>query len=300
MRASLKLVDITPPIGCEMGGFELRDHGSEGIHDPLYAQIVVLDDGETKVAYVVCDILGLDKEQTDRIREMITSETDIRKENIMIGATHTHSGPYMPRWIDLMTKKNDKIIKKPNNIMNVEPLIEKIVYGVLWASKDLQEAKLGFGMGQVKNFGTNRNDPNDYYDFSVNVIKFETLDNKLMGMLVNHACHPTAVNEHNYLYSADYPGLVREHLAKMFPQAVMIFSTGFAGSASFRFSRKGNGFNEASRLSLILAGEVIKILPTIEEWLTIIANDSAKLEELKESNANPRLIRQAAVTLSGA
>ncbi|MEI6501468.1 MAG: hypothetical protein WCP21_10655, partial [Armatimonadota bacterium] len=49
LLAGTATVDLTPPVGTPLAGFAARDHGSEGIHDPLHAKALVLDDGSTRL-----------------------------------------------------------------------------------------------------------------------------------------------------------------------------------------------------------------------------------------------------------
>jgi hypothetical protein len=55
-RAGVARVDITPPIGHEMGGYPARKHGSTGLHDPLYATVLVLESVGNSIALVTCDL----------------------------------------------------------------------------------------------------------------------------------------------------------------------------------------------------------------------------------------------------
>src|SRR5215831_18088879 len=55
-RAGLARIDITPPVGHEMGGYSARKHGSTGLHDPLYATVLVIESGENSLALVTCDL----------------------------------------------------------------------------------------------------------------------------------------------------------------------------------------------------------------------------------------------------
>jgi len=61
LKAGTAKVDITPPVGQPMGGFLARlkknNEACEGIHDRLFARVVVLDDGDTSVAIVTMDLL---------------------------------------------------------------------------------------------------------------------------------------------------------------------------------------------------------------------------------------------------
>ena len=90
LRAGAVTGNITPELGGEVvGGFS--PFPCTHIHDELHARCLVLDDGKTKLALVVCDLLGLHRSVSVEARQMIESETGIPAANVLISCTHTHS-----------------------------------------------------------------------------------------------------------------------------------------------------------------------------------------------------------------
>ena len=90
LKAGAAVSDITPGLGESIvGGFS--PFPSKDIHDELKARCIVLDDGSTKIALVVCDLLGFHRSLSIEARRLIMSQTGIRPENVLISATHTHS-----------------------------------------------------------------------------------------------------------------------------------------------------------------------------------------------------------------
>ena len=57
----------------------------------MHARCLVLDDGKTKLALVVCDLLGLHRSVSVEARRLIEEATGIPPQNVLISATHTHS-----------------------------------------------------------------------------------------------------------------------------------------------------------------------------------------------------------------
>ena len=72
-----------------VGGF--LPFPAEHIHDELHARCLVLDDGTTRVALVVCDLLGLHRSVAVEARRLIEETTRIPASNVLISGTHTHS-----------------------------------------------------------------------------------------------------------------------------------------------------------------------------------------------------------------
>ena len=92
LRAGAAEVDITPPIGYRMAGY-FNERVSTGIHDPLHAKAIVLQQGPEQVALVSCDLVGLPLNVTTNARALASAQTGIPVSHIVICATHSHTGP---------------------------------------------------------------------------------------------------------------------------------------------------------------------------------------------------------------
>jgi hypothetical protein len=75
-----------------MSGY-FRERLSTGTSNSLAAKAVVLRQGNESAALVSCDIIGLSPEVSSRARKRASRETGIPAENILIAATHSHTGP---------------------------------------------------------------------------------------------------------------------------------------------------------------------------------------------------------------
>ena len=90
LRAGAATTNITPDLSGEIiGGF--LPFPSTHIHDELHARCLVLDDGTTQLALVVCDLLGVHRSLSLEARKLIETETGIPAAHILISGTHTHS-----------------------------------------------------------------------------------------------------------------------------------------------------------------------------------------------------------------
>lgn len=93
LRAGAAAVDVTPkefPLNMP-GGFSANMATSA--HDPLHARALVLDDGQTALAMVVLDSLGGAPDVLEEAKAIASKQTGIPVEHMLIGSTHTHSGP---------------------------------------------------------------------------------------------------------------------------------------------------------------------------------------------------------------
>lgn len=90
LRAGAATTNITPELGSDIvGGF--LPFPATHIHDELHARCLVLDDGTTQLALVVCDLLGIHRSLSLEARKLIETETGIPATHVLISGTHTHS-----------------------------------------------------------------------------------------------------------------------------------------------------------------------------------------------------------------
>jgi len=89
LEAGAAAVDITPRE------FPIRVRGrlADRAYDALYSRALVFRNGETTLALVVVDNLGVAEESCDEAKQRAAEQCGIRPENIMIASTHTHRAP---------------------------------------------------------------------------------------------------------------------------------------------------------------------------------------------------------------
>src|ERR1035437_7923201 len=85
-------IDITPPAGYRLAGY-FNERLATGTHDPLHAKAIVLRQGADQVALVSCDLIGVSLSVTTNARAQASALTGIPLSNIVICATHSHTGP---------------------------------------------------------------------------------------------------------------------------------------------------------------------------------------------------------------
>ena len=90
-RAGAATSNITPKIGTSING-NMKDGTVKQIHDETHARCIVLDDGQTRLAILTADLCMIYREQLDEAKERAYAITRIPIANMMMSATHTHSG----------------------------------------------------------------------------------------------------------------------------------------------------------------------------------------------------------------
>jgi len=138
-RAGAAASNITPPLGGPIiGGW--NSPPATHVHDELYAKCLVLDDGTTRLAFVICDNLGIGREVYDKARQIIHDKTDIPPDNVMMAATHTHSS---------VSARGSNRLKPNNELTDYQQfLVMRIADGVRRAVNNLEPARIGWGAGR--------------------------------------------------------------------------------------------------------------------------------------------------------
>ncbi|MHC4563540.1 MAG: hypothetical protein ACYS8X_12305, partial [Planctomycetota bacterium] len=94
MQAGFAELDVTPPVGCWLLGPVAQ---STGVHDPLMARALVLDDGQTQVAILGIDLIGMGWELADELRTLIRERAGV--DLVLLQFSHTHNAPFPPTWM---------------------------------------------------------------------------------------------------------------------------------------------------------------------------------------------------------
>ncbi len=145
IKAGAGKVDITPPLGISIVGTFI-DNRAEMIIDKLFVNSLIIDDGKKEIAIISVDVCVIPDNIYKDIVSMIVKNCGIKKDNIIIGATHTHSGPLLAElflgigeiWIDY-----------------IESFIRSVVRSVSMAQKNMKQVRIGVGKGKNDNFFRN-------------------------------------------------------------------------------------------------------------------------------------------------
>ncbi len=260
-KAGASCEDISPKKGIGLCGYHNYERKNIGIHDPIYASCIYINDDNRELTLITTDLIFLDKQYVKDLRCSIEKATGIPSAGIMISCAHTHSGPFTKIKV---TKEEIQFgwfsFAYPEYL---EELKEKIVKVVAKAKDSAKFAKIGVGKGicgKEKGIGGNRNDKDGITDPSVGVIGLKDMDNKWIAIWVKYSLHPTLLQYDNMFVSADYPGYIRQYFKNEKPEAVFLFAQGATGDQSSRYFRKGETFDEAKRFGYSIGEEANKVL----------------------------------------
>ncbi len=93
MKAGAARVSLEPPLGLPMIGFVRMWQTAAGYGLPLEATALVLESGETRVALIGVDTLGIQAPEVDRLRERVADAVGTEPSHVLLNWNHTHLAP---------------------------------------------------------------------------------------------------------------------------------------------------------------------------------------------------------------
>ena len=282
LRLGVGLVKITPPPGAPMAGY-YYSRAASGVHDDLWAKALVLESGGTRAALVVCDIIGLPRQVVEEARRLIERGSGLAPGNVMISATHCHTGPVL-----LVPGNRHKTEGEMRRIGEkyLAELPGMIAESVRLAAAAVQPVRVSVGRGREDSISFNRRffmkdgsvrfnpgklnpdivRPAGPIDPDVPVILFETPQAVPVAAYINFAMHQDTVGGTEY--SADYAYT----LSRLLNEAtggglVTLFTVGCAGNVNHfdvAWDSPQTSHGEAARLGTVLAAEALKTMRRLE------------------------------------
>ncbi|NIA28312.1 MAG: hypothetical protein GWP06_00190 [Actinobacteria bacterium] len=324
LKAGAAIVDVTPQKPMFLHGYPHVQRISEGVHDPLVASALIIDNGEMQIGLCAVDVIFISKEITQRVRERVQAATGLAGQNLMLSASHTHSGPVT--FSDIF---HDPVVPKADPEY-LDYLVEKLVQVYVQAFRNRRACKIAVTTADGSGVGGNRRSVTDAVDPKVPILVLKDAQTDRIFALSSIYCmHPTVLHEDSKLYSADFPGYTRDFVTReLGDDVILLYHTGPAGNQSPRHFVKSNTFDEAQRLGVMLGERIVKSVQELDagdfhEWLPLSVRQDRvmlpkkkfmsveeaekklkaardRLEALRRSNAPASEIRTAEVDGFGA
>jgi len=257
LQMGIARVCITPPIGVELAGYgPFLNRRSETIHDDLYAEALVIDDGDVRAAIITSDLIAYDDALTSQVRELAAQGTGISPEHIMLSCVHSHTAPtarFLRAWGD-----------RDWQYLGILP---RYLSGAVSAAvRSLRPVRVGFGRGEHRQLAWNRTDKGGPVDPSVLVMRVDDVSSgEPVAVLINYACHAVMLGPKTAI-SADYPGAVRRHVEAALPGCLAMFANGACGDIDPVSNRDVWGqatFDDVDRAGAALADDAVEIVREI-------------------------------------
>lgn len=224
----------------------------------LFVRALVLEQGATRVAIVGIDNLGWPSALGDRSRALIKG---IAPENILIGATHTHSAPDAYGFPDETGKSHA-------DLKYLDECVHQIADAVNEAVKNLEPAALKIAVGEAKGKIAYNYYAPQLYDPRCGVVQAIATTgknkDKILATLVNYAIHPEIIGSSRGILSPDLCGPLYERIESK-QGGVAIFMNSAQGgmvTADNRIGNDGeaNDWQECARIGALLADEALRIV----------------------------------------
>jgi len=182
-RAAVAIRDVTPdPLLPVSGGIGPSKPVTQRL-GRLSVRALVLEGSGTRIAICSTDFLGFPGVLCDKVRKQVPG---IRPQNILIGATHNHSGPDCYGFPD----QNGKTAA---DIKYLESVCARLADAINEAVTRLQPAAIKIATGKAQGKIAYNYYAEKLYDPRCYVVQIVDAKNKPVATLVNYACHPEVI-----------------------------------------------------------------------------------------------------------
>ena len=325
LKAGAALANITPPLGIRIVG-NFGPQVATNVHDELHARALVVDDGERKVAIVVCDLLGLRGTLSVEARRQIQEKTGIPVEHVLVAATHTHSAGdalgdryrlkeplddyqkfVASRIADAVVMANGRL--RPAEMAQGKVEIPEHVFNRRWTMKEGTMPKNPFGKIDKAKMNPPAGskdliDPVGPTDPTVSFIAFRESGGRLISLMAAYSLHYIGGVKHGDI-SADYFAVFCEELSHLQPAPpkpsdapfVAMLANGTSGDINnVDFRNGGSKFGAYEKMRIVgkdVAGKVDAALKGVE-WKKEVSVDARfKTLEMTRKPMNAEMIAWA-------
>jgi hypothetical protein len=254
LSAGIAVRNVTPdPLLPVSGGVGPSAPAREKYGD-LTVRALVFRDGETKVAIACGDFLGFPSILGNKVRSLVPG---IPPENILIGATHTHSAPdcygfpngqggtdYDPKYAEHVCREMAAAIRAADE--GAQPVQLKIATGKA-------EGKIAYNYYAEQ-----------LYDPRCHVIQAIGRDQTAVATLVNYAIHPEVIGSRRGICSPDLIGPLCERIAERGGGTAIYLNSAQGGMVTADNRQPGGGeasdWAECQRIGNLLADESLRIV----------------------------------------
>lgn len=255
-QAGVGRVTITPPLTAPHASWGAQVHVlPDGVESDLWATALVVDDGDTRAAWIDLDIVIVSKPESDAIRARVGEELGIPPEAVRVSVTHNHAGPPPSAWN--WTRQGQAALEGYYAL-----LPELAASAARLALQAMRPARVAAGAGESR-VAVNRREtgpdgrmvtgvnPDGLIDPHVFVLRIDDQEDAPIASVAGYTMHPTTMGPSNRLISSDWPGYLKRTV-EMITGAPCLFAQGATGNVG----PGPDGFTDDVRVIQRIGGEV--------------------------------------------
>ncbi len=247
-RAGIATVVITPETPIPLVGYGARDKPFERADIDIYAKALAVEDPDGhKGVLVTTDLVGVQAIFFDEVCRRIGEKTGLTRAQIMLNASHNHTGPLLSLNPDPAGNVAYAPFSTPvaadDVVHYTRQLQDAVVAVVEKALADLSPAVLSWGTDRVEFVMNRRSEPEDgnYWmrpnpkgstDKRVPVLKVAAPNGDVRALLLGCACHNTGLTADHNIISGDYAGYAQEYIEAKIPGVTAMFMSGCGADAN--------------------------------------------------------------------
>lgn len=253
-RSGFGMRVVTPDPLLPVSGGVGPSHPVKEKKGELTVRALVLEESTNRVAIVEADFLGFPGVLGNRVRKMVPG---IPPENILIGATHTHSAPDAYGFPD---GKGGFA----SDLKYLDLVCARMAEAINEAVANLKPATLKVATGDAKGKIAFNYYAEELYDKRCHVIQTLDADGKPIATLVNYAIHPEVLGSDAGILSPDLIGPLCDRIKEKTGGAA-IFMNSAQGGMVTADNRGPNGrdmrtWEECLRIGKLLADEALRLV----------------------------------------
>lgn len=254
MRIGFAKMEITPPLGTELGGYA-GYRPCSGVHDPLYCKAVVLEQDGVRYGLIALDLMCADESLHQKIAEAV-ADLGLSKERLIVCAIHSHAAPAgLVPGKGALAKVNSTITPRNAEFADyIRQVIDAAAVCCGRAAAGLERFEVRTARGAAPAIGSERHTGKAPMG-ELTVVQVKTESGKNL-VIYNFPCHPTVTNAANLQVSTDFVAGIEAQLGA----DMAIFLNGAAGDISTRYTRRESSFTECERMGKIAGAQVLKVM----------------------------------------
>lgn len=213
--------------GVFLGGYGVGPvRPAEGVHDGCTARSLAVTVDDEGFVFVVLDLIGIGNRQIEAIRAEMADRTDLDRSQVLVAATHTHSGPdFQGLWGGVPESYREYVVDRA-----IEACVAAFEYRL--------PASARVGDLSVKQSFTRNRRGWERTDNILTALQFVPEDgpgrpseSEPIATLVNYAAHPVFLGYDNWQVATDFVGPV-ERAVEDTHGGVGIYANGAIGDAT--------------------------------------------------------------------